>query len=85
MPKQTLITEEEYNHYNRLRRKDRLLSDRYQNIRTNAVLLKILTDAYFDISSEHTSLYGDDVSILIYSYAQQLYELSNDYQLLLDS
>lgn len=80
MPKYIKITQEEYNLYKRLRKKNRILSDSYQDIQMKVLLLKILTDAHFDLGSESSSLLKSDISFLIYQSAQELYDFSNTYQ-----
>lgn len=85
MPKYIKIIQEEYNLYKRLRKKNRILSDSYQDIQMKVLLLKILTDTHFDLGSESSSLLKSDISFLIYQSAQELYDFSNTYQQLIDS
>lgn len=73
------ISIDEYNEYMNLRRKNRIMADSFYSIHNYALLIKILSEAYFSIEDENPVFSKDEVFNLIFSSADLLFSSADSY------
>lgn len=78
------ISIDEYNEYIQLRRKNRIMADSFHDIHSHALLIKLLSDAYFSIEDDIKAFSKDDVFYLIYSAADVLFSSADSYHCLIN-